>query len=171
MATTLDDQIDPAALYDEDFHAWAEQQAATLRRLQISHPNLPLDFAHLIEEVEDLARRDVRAAKSQLRRLILHLLKLEHSLADRPRRQWLNSVDDACPELDDILSPSVVAIVTPLLPSLFAEARTAAGRDLLDADGIETAASLPETCPYTLDQLTDKTWYPANRHGLIDEPL
>jgi hypothetical protein len=171
MATKLEDKIDPAALYDEDFYAWAEQQAATLRQLQVSNPNLPLDFAHLIEEVEDLARRDVRAAKSQLRRLILHVLKLEHSPADRPRRQWLNSVDDARQELDDILSPSVVSIVSPLLPQLFAEARTAAGRDLLDADGVEAAAALPDACPYTIDQLTNKTWYPTNRHGHVDEPL
>ncbi len=171
MATKLEDKVDPATLYDTDFYAWAEQQAATLRQLQASHPSLPLDFAHLIEEVEGLARCDVRAAKSQLRRLILHVLKLEYSPADRPRRQWLNSIDDARQELDDILSPSVVASVTPLLAQLFAEARTAAGRDLLDADGIETAASLPKTCPYTLDQLLDETWRPTNRHGRVDEPL
>ncbi len=171
MATKLEDKIDPAALYDLDFYAWAEQQAATLRGLQVSHPSLPLDFAHLIEEVEDLARRDVRAAKSQLRRLILHVLKLEYSPADHPRRQWLNSIDDARQELDDILSSSVVAIVSPLLPQLYIWARRAARRDLLDADGVETAEGLPFACPYTLDQLTDKTWYPTNRHGHVDEPL
>jgi len=169
MATGLRDKTEPAALYDSDFYAWAEQQAATLRRLQAADPNLPLDFEHLIEEVADLAKHDVRAAKSQLRRLILHLLKLEHSPAEHPRRQWLNSVDDARQELDDILSPSVVAIVSPLLPQLYIWACRAARRDLLDADGVEAAEALPFTCPYALDQLTHKSWYPTNRHGLIDD--
>jgi hypothetical protein len=171
MATKLEDKIDPAALYEADFYAWARHQADTLRQFQATRPNLSLDFEHLIEEVEDLARRDVRAAKSQLRRLILHALKLEFSPADRPRRQWLNSLDDARHELDDVLSPSVVAIVTPLLGQLFEEARTAALRDLLDADGPETVAAMPEALPYTLDQLTDKAWYPANRHGLVNDTL
>ena len=171
MATKLEDKIDPALLYETDFYAWAVNQAATLRQLQATRPGLPLDFEHLIEEVEDLARRDVRAAKSQLRRLMLHVLKLEHSPAERPRRQWLNSVDDARQELDDILSPSVVAIVLPLLAELYAEARTIARRDLLDVYGDEAANALPQTCPYTLDQLMEKTWYPANRHGLVDETI
>jgi len=170
MATALDDQKKLAELYDEDFHAWAGHQADVLRRLQATHPRLPLDFEHLIEEVADSAKRDVRAAKSQLRRLIVHLLKLEHSPADHPRRQWLNSVDDARQELDDILSPSIVAIVSPLLPQLYIWARRAARRDLLDADGVEAAEALPFACPYTLDQLSAKAWYPTNRHGLIDDP-
>lgn len=128
MAIELREQMDLAKLYETDFYAWAKHQAEALRQFQATRPNAPIDFAHLVEEVEDLARRDVRAAKSQLRRLILHVLKLEYSPADCPRRQWLNSVDDARQELDDVLSPSVVAIVTPLLPKLFAEARRAGRR-------------------------------------------
>lgn len=168
MATELRELKDLAELYERDFHAWARGQARQLREIEASRPNLPLDFTHLIEEVEDLARRDVRAAKSHLRRLLLHLLKLQYSPADRPRRQWLNTVDDARREAEDALSPSVLAIVTPLLAQLFAEARIAAWRDLHDADGPESALALPETCPYSLDQLTDQTWYPTNRHGLTD---
>jgi hypothetical protein len=31
------------------------------------------------------------------------------------------------------------------------------------------ARAVPAENPYLLEQLTDPTWYPANRHGLIDE--
>ena len=68
-------------------------------------------------------------------------------------------------------SPSVLAIVTPLLPELYISARRAARYDLLDADGVEAIAAVPFACPYTLDQLADKAWYPTNRHGRLDDPL
>jgi hypothetical protein len=171
MATKLEDRTDPARLYDEDFYAWAKQQADVLRTFEATRPNLPLDFAHLIEEVEDLGESLVRAAKSQLRRVIQHLLKLEYSPADRPRQQWLKSVDLARLEIDDVLTASVRNAVTPLLGKLFENARDLAKRDLLSYGEPDAARALPETCPYTLDQMLDKTWYPTNRHGLIDDPL
>lgn len=168
MATELRDPID---LYEHDFCAWAKSQAAALRAIRESRPNLPLDFERLIDEVEELASRDLRTAKSQLRRLILHLLKLEYSPAERPRRQWLNTIDDARHELEDLLSPSVSAVIAPSLERLFAEAKRTAARDLADASEIEAAKALPETCPYTLDQLLGEDWRPANRHGLVDDPF
>jgi hypothetical protein len=58
MATKLQDKVGPASLHDQDFYDWAKNQAAALRKLQAQRPNLPLDFEHLIEEVEDLAKTD-----------------------------------------------------------------------------------------------------------------
>ena len=171
MATEWRDETDPAALYDRDIYAWAERQATTLRRLQASHPNLPLDYAHLIEEVEGSARRDLGAAKSQLRRLLEHLLKLEHSPTTAPRHQWRRSVRDARNELGDLLTPTLARALAPSLPELYSDARANARDDLVQHDEREAAAALPQSCPYTLDQLADKTWYPTNRHGLVDEPF
>jgi len=171
MATKLEDKVDPAALYDVDFYAWAEHQAATLRRLQATRQNLPLDFEHLIEEVENLARSELRAARSQLRRLLRHLLKLEHSPAESPRRQWLNSIDDARAELDDTLSATIRSKLEGDLAACYAKARKTACRDLLDNGEPDAAAAIPASSRYTLDQLLDKSWYPTNRHGLIDPEL
>jgi hypothetical protein len=33
---------------------------------------------------------------------------------------------------------------------------------------LDLAAILPERCPYTLDQVLDQDWLPANQHGLVD---
>ena len=41
-------------LYDNDFALWAERQAALLRARRFDE----LDLDHLIEEVEDLSRRE-----------------------------------------------------------------------------------------------------------------
>ncbi len=157
--------------YERDFYAWAMHQADLLRKIQASRRNLPLDFEHLIEEVEDLARRDLRAARSQLRRLVEQLLKLEHSPATQPRHQWRRSVRDARSELGDLLTPSLTRALAPSLPELYGDARVNAADDPGQHGEREAATALAQSCPYTLDQLTDKAWYPGNRHGLIDEPF
>ncbi len=42
------------ALYDRDVLAWAEQQAGLLRRVQAGERlNEPVDWEHLIDEVQD----------------------------------------------------------------------------------------------------------------------
>lgn len=68
-------------LYEDDFHAWALDQAEALRRLAETRPYAGLDFPHLIEEVEDLARAERNAVRSRLRRIIERCLKLERSAA------------------------------------------------------------------------------------------
>ena len=171
MATGLHAKIDPIELYDRDFYAWSRHQAETLRQFQTTRPNLPLDFEHLIEEVEDWGESRVRAARSPVRRLMQHLLKLQHSRTLQPRRQWLNTIDDARAELQSALTATIGNTVGAELEALYDIARRAAVRDLLDHDEPEAAATLPETCPYTLDLLLDEAWRPTNRHGLVDEPF
>ena len=70
MNTVLDD------LYRSDYYAWTRQQADELRRLRVARLNTPLDLANLAEEIESLGRSDLRRVKSQLRRIMEHLLKL-----------------------------------------------------------------------------------------------
>jgi hypothetical protein len=171
MATKLEDKIDPAALYDADFYAWATQQAATLRQLQASQSSLPLDFENLIEEIDGLAKRQLSAVRSQLKRVIVHYLKLEHSPSVEPRKKWRLSIIDAQDTIDEDWTPAISRACAPALPQIYRKARRVAAAELDINDEPEAAASLPETCPYTLDQLLDETWRPTNRHGLVDEPL
>jgi hypothetical protein len=168
MATELDEKIDPGRLYDGDFYAWALQQAAALRRLETTRPSLTLDFTNLIEEVEDLAKSDSRAARSQLRRLLEHLLKLEYSPAQQLRHQWRRTVRDARNELADILTPTLKRAVEPGLPELYADARANAVADLGQHGERDAALWLPPLRGYSLDQILDKSWYPTNLHGLAD---
>lgn len=91
-------------LYERDFIGWTEQQARALREAASAGSNLGLDWANLIEEVEGLGRSELHAAASQIRRIILHLLKLEFSPSVPPRLGWLDSVADARAELESLLS-------------------------------------------------------------------
>src|SRR4029077_9662372 len=65
-------------LYDEDIVAWSKQQADALRAAARSGSNLQLDWENLAEEVEDLAKSYRLSLKSHLRRIVQHLVKLQH---------------------------------------------------------------------------------------------
>ncbi len=104
-------------LYDHDFAAWSSQQAEALRAASRSSSNDIVDWENLAEEIEDLGKSVRRELQSQIRRIVRHLLKLEHSPAKEPRRGWEESIVDARAEIEDLLETS---------PSL----RTGLDRDL-----------------------------------------
>src|SRR4051794_7141096 len=60
------------AIYDADFAEWAEQTAELIRAGQLGD----VDLKHVAEEIGDLASGEQRAVRSQLKRLLLHLIKL-----------------------------------------------------------------------------------------------
>ena len=94
-------------LHDRDFFLWTQEQAAILRAVKKS--NLPLDWANLAEEIESLGKSDRRQLRSQIRRILRHLLKLEVSLASDPRDGWCSTIRDSRSEIEDVLhdSPSL----------------------------------------------------------------
>ena len=47
-----------------DFYAWTQAQAKELRRFARTRPNLPLDLAHLAEEIEDLGMSERECGRS-----------------------------------------------------------------------------------------------------------
>ena len=91
-------------LYEQDFVLWTEEQAAALRRAKDS--NLPLDWENLAEEIESLGRSDRRELRSQIRRILRHLFKVEASPAEGPRAGWRSTIRDARTEIEDVLSDS-----------------------------------------------------------------
>ena len=96
-------------LYDEDFVAWSQQQVDALRAQARRGSNQLLDWENLAEEIEGLGVSQKSALGSQIKRIIRHLLKLEHSRARNANRGWVNSIIDARDEIEDLLdrSPSL----------------------------------------------------------------
>jgi len=151
-------------LYDRDFYAWTQDQAAKLRALAAARVNQDLDYGHLAEEVEDMGKSDLLAYESELARVLEHLLKLEHSRAAEPRLLWVASVDvhraEALRHLDH--SPSLKGRLR-----LDRTYRLALKYVRLSfAKHGEPLPDLPAECPYSLDQVLDEDWFPRNRHGL-----
>jgi hypothetical protein len=95
--------------YDEDFVAWSKEQTDALRAEARTGSNQKLDWENLAEEIESLGKSQLHQLKSQVRRVIELLLKLEFSPAADPRRGWVESVGDARSEIELVLddSPSI----------------------------------------------------------------
>jgi hypothetical protein len=76
-------------LYDQDFFAWANEQAALLRAGKLSEA----DIEHIAEEVESLGKTEKRELVSRLIVLMVHLLKWRFQPSLRGR-SWKLSVDE-----------------------------------------------------------------------------
>jgi Domain of unknown function DUF29 len=153
-----------ADLYRTDYYRWLEEQATLLREGRL----LDLDAENLIEEFEELAVGERASVESHAATIIEHLLKLEYSPADRPRRGWRIAVRKSRARLKQRLTASLQNELLRQLAEVYAGARDAAAIGL-EVDRV-SADRLPEELPYTLDQILDPDWLPKNRHGIRDEP-
>jgi hypothetical protein len=150
----------PPPTYRDDLYAWALDQAARLRAQAALRPNEPIDWDNLAEEIEGLARSELRGLKSQARRTIDHLLKLQHSHREEARRGWRLSILDARAELADGLTASLRRELASALDELYARQREQTVGTLLDYGEPDAAAAVPTTCPYSLEQILDLAWLP-----------
>ena len=145
-------------LYEDDFYAWTRLQAKELRRFARLRPNLPLDLAHIAEEVADLGAEQRKRLRSRTRRIIEHQLLLDHSPARDPRRGWINEVVTFRREIDDHLSATLRRDLKRCLLRLYAQARSDLVERLRLYGESDVAARLPERCPYTLEQVLGAFW-------------
>lgn len=159
--------MDTLPRYEDDYVAWTQDQCRRLREAAAAQINAPIDCENLAEEIESMGRSDLSAVESALMRVSCPLLKLEFSPAADPRAGWMASVVEHRNRIRKDLkaSPSLRGKLEPTDEYRTARRIAALG---LKRDGI-TIAALPETCSYTLDQLLDEDWWPANRHGLEEE--
>lgn len=65
------------SLYDTDFVAWSEQQAALLRRHLAGERVNGLDWENIVEEIESLGRSETKQVESLLIQAMAHRLKIE----------------------------------------------------------------------------------------------
>ena len=142
-------------LYERDVYAWSNEQVALLRGRRFAD----LDLEHLIEEIEDVGGSLYREVRSRLRAVMEHLLKLEHSRASEPRAGWERTIDTARTDLADDLTPSLRPRVEANLARFFQTARIEAAAGLREHGEDAAADALPQTCPYTLDQIISD-WLP-----------
>jgi hypothetical protein len=157
------------SLYQTDYYAWTKQQAAELRRLAAARVNTTLDLANLAEEVESLGTSQFSGVKSQMRRVIEHLLKLEHSPGVEPRAGWRRTIVEARDEISDDLTATLRRDAEAALGLLYEQSRRRAKAALHEHGERAAARALPATCPYRFDEIVSHDWYPANRDGIVDD--
>jgi len=149
--------------YNDDFYAWTQYQAEVLRTLPTADNRF--DREHLAEEIEDLGKSERDAVRNQVRRILIHFLKLAYSLARDPRFDWIDSIIDARSELADKLSPTLRRDIKAELTRIYRIARKRAAVQLQRYGERAAAESLPAECPYTLEEILAEDWYPDPAEG------
>ena len=135
---------DLPALYEADETAWLDAMSELVRQGRLDQ----LDYAHLAEYLEDMARRDRREVESRMTVLITHVLKWAHQPSKRSR-SWHGTIVTQQQELvEDAGSGVLRRHAEEVLPKVYAKAvkRAAAETGL-------PAKMFPAKCPYTLNQL------------------
>jgi hypothetical protein len=140
-------------LYDQDFYAWANQQAALLRDGRFSEA----DMAHIAEEIESMGKTEKRELVTRLTVLLLHLLRWQFQPSHRGH-SWRNSIRirrrDVVAHMED--NPSLKTLLSQAIDQAYGTAVIAA----------ETETGLPEatfptTCPWSFDQMMDPDFWPS----------
>ena len=140
----------PDGLYERDALAWAEQQAALLRRLAAGERvNDAVDWPNVIEEVQDVGLSELRACQSLLEQALAHLLKLHALPQSQAARHWRDEIRAFLHDAQRRFTPSMRQRIG--LDDLYDKALERA-RAAAEDIGI-TPRSLPDTCPFTLDDL------------------
>ncbi len=138
--------------YQLDFNTWTDQTVQLLKEGRWAE----IDTEHLIEEIEDLGKRDRRAVVSQLIRLLMHLLKWEYQ-PERRSDSRLDSITDARIQIDLAFedSPSLRAYLKEQVEPSYQRACRQAERQT----GLNVS-TFPKGCPYALEQILSEGWMP-----------
>ncbi len=146
-------------LYDRDFHAWANEQAALAR----SRAHNGMDWDNVAEELEGLGKQQQSELKSRYEVLLMHLLRWLYQPEGRGR-SWRNTIRIQRRELATHLrkNPSVKAADAELFVEAYDRARLQASTETdLDED------VFPGEPPFTREQTLDEAFWPE-RDGSSD---
>jgi hypothetical protein len=148
-----------AELYDTDFYAWTQEQAALLQAGCFER----LDMPHLVEELQLMGGSERGELANRLIVLLTHLLKLhvaaQHLPMDvqRAGAGWRRTCRTQRLHLAKVLrrNPSLRRTVPDELADAYAIARIEAAGDLAIEERAVAAA-----CPWTVAQVLDETFWP-----------
>ncbi|WP_431856061.1 DUF29 domain-containing protein [Azospirillum sp.] len=139
-------------LYDRDFYAWANQQAALLRAGKLE----AADIEHIAEEIESMGRSEKRELVNRLAVLMLHLLKWQFQ-PGRRGNSWRLSIREQRLRLSSHMAdnPSLKSKLPEALDESYRLALIEAERETGLAEG-----TFPSDCPWTFQQMTDAGFWP-----------
>ena len=139
-------------LYDIDDAQWLEETVCLLKKHQFQQ----LDLDNLIEELEDLGREKKNTVASLLEQIIRHLLLLQYwtTEAEYNTIHWQEEIYHFRTQLGRKITTNLRHYLEKELNSIY--------QDALGFVKIKTINSVvfPLDCPYSLEQLLDRSWLP-----------
>jgi hypothetical protein len=146
----------PSQLYGDDYYAWVQDQVRALRE----HRTEEVDWENVAEEIDDLGKSEKWSIESNLETLVEHLLKLGYArsaMRARNARLCQGSVKLARAKIRRRLtqSPSLRGKMDEILGAAYEDGRTKMLASINVAEN-----SIPETAPWTLEQILDDRFVP-----------
>jgi len=139
-------------LYERDFYGWIQNQADMLRSGNFAS----LDLENLIEEIEDMGKRQKQELRSRLSVLFAHLLKWQYQ-PTLQSNSWVATIKVQRFEIMEHLDEN------PSLKHDLDETIIKAWRRALMMAETETgilASKFPACCPWTFEQVMDENFWP-----------
>ena len=139
-------------LHDQDFYAWANEQAGLLRAGLLSEA----DIEHIAEEIESMGKAEKRELASRLTVLLLHLLKWQHQPGLKGA-SWQATIRVQRRDL------TVHMADNPSLKSMLPQAIVQAYGNAVIEAGAETGlpeATFPDICPWSYERMMDADFWP-----------
>ena len=142
-------------LYELDSYLWIEKTIEVLK----THSLKDLDIENLIEELESLGKRDFNKVRSFLRQIMVHLLLLEYwsEEYDRNHRHWRGEIVAFRDDLQENLTTTLKNKLIEEMEQVYSVALNV----VINKTGL-LQDDIPLDCPYSFQQLLDKTWYPRH---------
>ena len=142
-----------ASLYDQDFYAWAHEQAALLRAGNLT----AADIEHIAEEIESMGKTEKRELVSRLTVLLTHLLKWRYQPPHRGP-SWEVTIRNQRRDITDHLADN------PSLKARLPESTASAYERAVDNAYAETGlprSTFPALCPWAFLQIIDAEFWPG----------
>lgn len=144
---------DTQNLYQQDFYLWLE----TTVKLLEEESWKKIDGENLVEELKSMGKSEKNALKSNLRILLMHLLKYQYE-PERRSKSWLYTIFEHRKRLQDSLqeSPSLKRYLAEVFEECYQDARKAAS--------LETGLSrdtFPFNSPFSIDEVLDEEFLPS----------
>jgi hypothetical protein len=162
METAMTTHERDSGLYERDYHAWAEQQAALLRRRADGAlvNDAALDWSNIAGEIETLGRSEESGLSTAIGTIIEHLMKLRASPATNPRRGWMETVGRSRDDIERLLdrNPGLKPKIPKVLASEMKYARRAVLR-ALNLYGEQPRVDV-NSLTYTVEQVLGD-WFPS----------
>jgi len=137
------------SLYERDYAKWAEEMAQKLQKKQFNEMS-EIDIDSLVEEINDLSKRERDKLLSSIRLILQHLLKWDYQPQKRSR-SWQITIERERNNIEFCLedSPSLKKyLCEEWVCKMYRIAR-------LDAEK-ETGLDLPQECSYSVQDVLQR---------------
>jgi len=151
------------SLYDVDFYKWSQEQAQLLRLNRFNE----IDKENIIEEIEDMGKRQKQELRNRLIILLMHLIKWKYQPILQSR-SWASTIKIQRLEIKDHMdeNPSLKSILDELIVKAWKSALIKAEYET----GIESH-HFPQHCPWAFSQFMDDHFWPDSSNATENKDI